>query len=168
AMIDPRLQPYAAPLIKATAESHKTIGGVRYLLSYLAQGRLPYRCLNKNEPQFVGYDLYFATNKDRVAFDGAVKELGIMPYVKGALVTVPDQKFLARCEQFLQDNPQASVSFRNEIQKVLNLQETDTILHSVVSKPDKGYFEKMKLMTTGKMTTGKKYNIFFDDKWENV
>src|SRR5439155_2741120 len=86
AMIDPRLQPYAAPLIKATAESHKTIGGVRYLLSYLAQGRLPYRCLNKNEPQFVGYDLYFATNKDRVAFDGAVKELGIMPYVKGALV----------------------------------------------------------------------------------
>jgi len=150
AIKDKTLLPYIATLIQFITKHRRFIPGTKKILYYLKEK---------------GYEIYFATNKDRFSFDSIAEKLGeeFTNLPKHVIVAQPgnDTAFMNQLKTSAQ-RTDLPVDFKALIKKAINPQPSDNIHHAPIPKPSSEYFDKLR-----NIVDEKKNIIFFDDRKEN-
>jgi hypothetical protein len=112
------------------------------------------------------YSIVMATNKDHILYDLSIETLGneIPNMVDKVFVAEPqsDETAIAQLQAFA-NQPTTPVNYKDMAYRVINIKETNKIVHVPSKKPAKEYFEYVvnNLGTDNDM-------IFIDDNKENV
>lgn len=150
-MRKPYLTTYVPWLIKHLETSRRSVDGTVKIYSHL---------------KAKGYEVVFATNKDRIAYDLSAQAMGteFTNLAEKVFVAHPgnNPEFIAQLQTFA-DLPTTPINYREFLHKTLTIQPTDTILHAPGKKPDAQYYEYIE-----QHLDQKKNMIFIDDKPSNV
>jgi FMN phosphatase YigB (HAD superfamily) len=149
-MRDPLFAPYVAQIVKTIEQSRCFIDDTRDIINYLKEK---------------GYEIVFATNKDRISYNIAAKALG------DEFTKLPDKVFVAQpgnanitinqIKEFAKKSKDKS--YKKLAYKACTIQPTKTIFHAPSAKPDIAYFQYVE------NNIGPDKNmIFIDDKKINV
>src|SRR5579872_651224 len=139
-----------------------------WLIEYIGKARYinqPIHDLYKQLKE-EGYHIMIATNKDHLLYDLSIDALGdeIPNIANKVFVSEPSNNEAAVAQlQAFADKPTTPANFRNMLNKVLTIQETETIIHVTSKKPNLDYFKYIieQIGPDNDM-------IFIDDIKENV
>lgn len=150
AMHDARLRPYMKEIL-TIAQKRNLVPGADLILKRL---------------QEKGYEIVYATNKDRISYDLIAKKLGpdfsSVPYK--VITYFPEQShpFFGECKKYLERHKKNQDDFYTLINDIYSLHETETIIHTPYLKPDKNFTQLQRRVA------GNKHIIFFDDIIKNI
>ena len=150
-MKDKNLLPYVATLIKFINEHRRFKPGTKEILEYL---------------KTKGYEVYFATNKDRISFNQIAVKLG-KDYTKlptKVIVAHPgnNEAVMNQFKEFAQHTDLPD-DYKTLLQRAINAKPSGNIHHAKVPKPRSEYFDVVR-----KVVNENKNIIFIDDKEENT
>jgi len=151
-MQDDNLTPYVEEMIKSMESSRSFIPGTRSMYKYLKNNK--------------GYEINFATNKDRLSYDLTTHALG------KKFTDIPTKTFVAHpgnnpalLQEIAAFATQSHVaqSYKDLVVRILTIQESDNIVHALSRKPEADYFQ---CLINNSST--KKHIVFIDDNPEHV
>jgi hypothetical protein len=151
-ILDPRLTPYIANIVKNTENSSWYISGTIKICKYLKYNK--------------GYTINFATNKDHVSYELTAQNFGkeFTNIPTRVFVAHPgnSQTFLNQIKEFA-DRPTTPIDYTEFAHQALEAKPTNKIFHAPSSKPNIAYFQYME-----KIINDNKNLIFIDDQKANV
>ena len=150
-MKDKNLLPYVTTLIKFINEHRRFKPGTKEILEYL---------------KTKGYEIDFATNKDRISYDDIAKKLGekFTNLPTNVIVAHPgnNEDVMNQFKAFTQ-HPDLPDDYNALLQLAINAKPSGNIHHAKVPKPRSEYFDVVR-----KVVDENKNIIFIDDKEENT
>ncbi len=141
-------RPFVPGVITITNKWRRFIPGTKKIIEYLKEK---------------GYIINFATNKDRYSYDQLAEWLGndLTDLADKVIVAQPSRAFIEALKQHAKEK-NLPPGYKQLLNHVLALKETEKIKHAPEPKPSEKFFTKIHSVAK------KKKKIFIDDSLKNI